>query len=40
MQELDESIDDIHNQINGLMKEWESLHEQLNKSSQGETDTL
>jgi len=31
MQELDESIDDIHNQINALMKDWESLHEQLKK---------
>ena len=40
MQELDESIDVIHNQINALMKDWESLHEQLNKSSQGESDTL
>lgn len=40
MQELDESIDVIHNQINMLMKEWESFHEQLNISSQGETDTL
>jgi ATP-binding cassette, subfamily F, member 3 len=40
MQELDNSIDDLHNQINALMKEWESLHEQLNKSSQGELDTL
>lgn len=40
MQELDESIDIIHNQINMLMKEWESFYEQLNISSQGETDTL
>lgn len=40
MQELDESIDAIHNQISALMKEWESLHEQLNKSSQVESDTL
>lgn len=40
MQELDDSIDDLHNQINALMKDWESLHEQLNKSSQGEADTL
>lgn len=40
MQELDDSIDDLHNQINALMKDWESLHEQLNKSSQGDSDTL
>lgn len=40
MQELDDSIDDLHNQINALMKDWESLHDQLNKSSQGEADTL
>lgn len=40
MKDLDESIDEIHNEINRLMKEWESLHELLNKSSQGESDTL
>lgn len=40
MQELDDSIDDLHNQINALMKDWESLHDQLNKSSQGDADTL
>ncbi len=40
MRELDGSIDDLHNQINALMKDWESLHEQLNKSSQVESDTL
>jgi tRNA-dihydrouridine synthase len=40
MRELDSSIDDLHNQINALMKDWESFHEQLNKSSQVEADTL
>lgn len=31
---LDEEIDLIHNQISALMKDWESLHESMEESSQ------
>lgn len=34
MQELDEVIDRIHNELGGLMKDWESLHESLEEPSQ------
>lgn len=33
MRELDESIDGIHVDLDKLMKDWESLHEELEKSS-------
>lgn len=33
MRELDEAIDGIHVDLDKLMKEWESLHEELEKSS-------
>lgn len=33
MKELDAKIDDIHNEIAALMKDWESLHESIEKGN-------
>lgn len=34
MKLLDEQIDSIHNELNALLKDWESLHETIQESSQ------
>lgn len=40
MKALDDEIDGIHNQINALMKEWESIHESIEESVQKEPDKV